>query len=235
MTGTATAGTPAAQSASPLDAQLDAETQARITELIEEDEGATNKMGGWLGQMLVWAAIASSIFHLYCAASGAPPFGWAPIVPTYLLRPIHVGIVMALVFLMFPVAKSFRHRIMAWDWLCAALSLAVVCYIMWQGDDLGERAILPTTTDFAVGLVFVVLLLEATRRSTGWIMPVVSLVFVAYALLGKYLPAPWTHKGYSLDRLVGFLYMTLEGVYGTTVDVSSSLIILFTIYGAVLQ
>ena len=79
------------------------------------------------------------------------------------------------------------------------------------------------------------LLLEATRRSTGWIMPVVALIFIAYALFGKYLPPPWTHRGYTFERLVGHLYMTLEGVFGTTVEVSSSLIILFTIFGAVLQ
>jgi TRAP-type uncharacterized transport system fused permease subunit len=66
-------------------------------------------------------------------------------------------------------------------------------------------------------------------------MPVVSLLFIAYALLGKYLPAPWTHRRYSIERLVGHLYMTLEGIFGTTVEVSSSLIILFTIFGAILQ
>jgi TRAP transporter 4TM/12TM fusion protein len=231
-------GTPAAPTAAPAlltDVELDAATQAKITELIEEDEGATNKMGGWVGQALIWAAIGSSLFHLYCAASGSPPFGWAPIVPTYILRPLHVAIVMALVFLMFPMAKRFRHRITWLDWVCAAASLFVVGYIIWNGDEFGERAILPDRLDFYVGLVFILLLLEGTRRATGWIMPVVALVFIAYALSGKYLPAPWTHKGYDIERLIGHLYMTLEGVYGTTVDVSSSLIILFTIYGAVLQ
>ena len=58
---------------------------------------------------------------------------------------------------------------------------------------------------------------------------------MAYALFGNYLPAPWTHKGYGLDRLVGYMYMTLEGIYGTAVDVSATLIILFTIFGAFLQ
>jgi TRAP transporter 4TM/12TM fusion protein len=222
-------------------ADLDAEAQARITQLIEEDEGATNKIGGWLGQALIWAAILSSLFHLYCAAAGAPPFGLAPIVPTYILRPMHVAIVMALVFLYFPMGQRFRHRITWWDWLCATLSIFVVLYIVFvdkvipSGDDFGERNILPTKLDFAVGLMFVVLLLEATRRATGLIMPVVCLLFVAYAVFGKYLPAPWTHRGYDIERLTGFLFQTLEGVYGTTVDVSSSLIILFTIYGAVLQ
>jgi TRAP transporter 4TM/12TM fusion protein len=142
---------------------------------------------------------------------------------------------MALVFVSFPIAKRFRNRITVLDWLCALASIGVVVYIVSQGDEFGERAILPSRTDLVVGLIFLALLLEATRRSTGWIMPVVSLVFVAYALVGRHLPAPWTHRGYTLDRLVGHLYQTLEGVYGTTVDVSSSLIILFTIYGAILQ
>ena len=66
-------------------------------------------------------------------------------------------------------------------------------------------------------------------------MPVITLAFVAYALFGAYLPAPWTHKGYEVARLVGVMYMTLEGIYGVAIDVSSSLIILFTIFGAFLQ
>ena len=86
-----------------------------------------------------------------------------------------------------------------------------------------------------VGVVFVIVLLEATRRSTGMIMPIVALGFLAYAYFGPYLPQPWTHRGYDFERLTGHLYMTLEGIFGVAVDVSSSLIILFTIYGAFLQ
>src|SRR5438094_4591383 len=89
--------------------------------------------------------------------------------------------------------------------------------------------------DVIVGIVFIVLLLEATRRTTGAIMPVVSLLFIAYAMLGPYLPAPWTHRGYDVARLVGHLFITLEGIFGVAVDVSATLIILFTIYGAFLQ
>ena len=73
------------------------------------------------------------------------------------------------------------------------------------------------------------------RRTAGWIMPAVTGAFILYALLGAYLPSPWTHKGYEVSRLVGHLYMTLEGIFGVAVDVSSSLIILFTIFGAFLQ
>jgi TRAP transporter 4TM/12TM fusion protein len=79
------------------------------------------------------------------------------------------------------------------------------------------------------------LVLEAMRRTSGWIMPVICLAFLAYALAGPWLPAPWTHKGYEVGRLVGVMYMTLEGIFGVALDVSSSLIILFTIFGAFLQ
>ena len=79
------------------------------------------------------------------------------------------------------------------------------------------------------------LILEAMRRTTGWIMPVITICFLLYAFFGEYLPAPWTHKGYEMPRLVGHMYMTLEGIYGTAINVSSTLIILFTIYGAFLQ
>src|SRR5438067_1510572 len=73
------------------------------------------------------------------------------------------------------------------------------------------------------------------RRATGWIMPVITICFLLYAFFGPSLPAPWTHKGYEIPRLIGHMYMTLEGIFGVAVDVSSSLIILFTIYGAFLQ
>jgi TRAP-type uncharacterized transport system fused permease subunit len=66
-------------------------------------------------------------------------------------------------------------------------------------------------------------------------MPIIIAGFLAYAFVGPQLPSPWTHRGYDLDRIVGHMYMTLEGIFGTAVDVSATLIILFTIYGAFLQ
>jgi TRAP-type uncharacterized transport system fused permease subunit len=186
--------------------------------------------------VLAAASAFAMLFRLspYAAVAGSPPFTNTPIIATY-LRPLHVGMVLALIYMLFPMAPGLRSRINPLDWICAALSLLVIGYIVYQGPEFGDRAIDPDPLDFAVGLVLIVLLLEATRRSTGWIMPVVSLLFIAYALFGKYLPPPWTHRGYSVERLVGHLYMTLEGIFGTTVDVSSSLIILFTIFGAILQ
>ena len=66
-------------------------------------------------------------------------------------------------------------------------------------------------------------------------MPVVAILFILYAMLGPHLPPPWTHRGYDFPRLVGHLFITLEGIFGVAVDVSATLIILFTIYGAFLD
>lgn len=212
--------------AGPGAAPLDEAQLAEARKYIEEEEGRTNRLDGRLGLILTMLAAAVSLFHLYAA--------WS-IVPAYMLRPIHVGLVLFLAFLMFPAAGRFRDRIRSWDFALALASLAVVGYILWQGPDFGDRAILPERADVWVGIALIVLLLEATRRSTGLIMPVVALAFLAYAFFGPYLPQPWTHRGYGIERLTGHLYMTLEGIFGVAVDVSSSLIILFTIFGAFLQ
>ena len=193
---------------------------------IEEEEGAANQLTGWLAAFITLVAVGTSLFHMYAAYA---------IVPTQLLRSIHVGLILFLTFLLFPVARRFRHRIMWWDWIAALLAIALVTYVILGGDDFNDRNTTPNTVDIFFGIALIVLVLEAMRRTTGWIMPAVTSVFVLYALFGALLPAPWTHKGYEIGRLVGHLYMTLEGIFGVAVDVSSSLIILFTIFGAFLQ
>ncbi|MGZ5143819.1 MAG: TRAP transporter large permease subunit, partial [Burkholderiales bacterium] len=205
---------------------LTEEQRKRLEEYMEEEEGALNKYEGPLAVLMTALAVVMSLFHLYAAVE---------IVPAYLLRPAHVAFALALVFLLFPANKRFRHRLKWWDVILALISVAIIGYILYWGDALGDRATVPTLTDEIVGIALIALILEGCRRSSTWILPFIVLLFIGYALFGPYLPPPWTHKGYEIPRLVGHLYMTLEGIFGTAVDVSSTLIILFTIYGAVLQ
>ena len=107
-----------------------------------------------------------------------------------MLRPAHVGLVLLLCFLLFPVAHRFRDRIRWWDYLLAGLSAGTILYVLSQGAYFGDRATMPTTTDYLVGVLFVVLLLEGTRRATGMIMPGVAIVFLLYAIFGNHLPPP---------------------------------------------
>lgn len=205
---------------------LSEEARKRVEELIEEEEGAHNRYAGALGVMLTALAVVMSLFHLYAAIE---------IVPAYILRPIHVAFALTLVFLMFPSANRFRNRLMWWDVIGAIAAVAIVGYILYWGDELGDRATIPTVVDQVFGVALILLILEGNRRSSTWILPFIVALFLAYALFGPYLPPPWTHKGYDIARLTGSLYMTLEGIFGVAIDVSSTLIILFTIFGAFLQ
>jgi len=198
----------------------------KAEEFIEAEEGAHHRFKGWWGTFLFLVAIAMSLYHLYAA------YG---IVTTTTLRYVHVGFTLFLVFLLFPATKRLRNRFSWIDAACAVVGVATIVYALAGGDDFLDRSTAPNNVDLVMGVALVLLVLEAARRSTGWIMPFVCVLFVAYAMVGPYLPAPWTHRGYDVGRLVGTMYMTLEGVFGTPVDVSSSLIILFTIYGAFLQ
>lgn len=206
--------------------EVDEAALKKAEEFIEQEEGATHRMSGWVGWCLTGLAVSMSLFHLWAAYD---------IVPTTILRPVHVGFALVLIFLLFPVAPRFRNRIQIWDLVLAAASIATIWYLIQGGDELTDRASLPEPIDQWYGVIFLLLVLEAARRSTGWIMPAVAIGFIAYAMTGPHLPPPWTHRGYDVERLTGQLYMTLEGVFGTAIDVSSSLIILFTIFGAVLQ
>ena len=199
---------------------------ARAEEMIEREEGVHNKLAGGLAALVATVAVAMSLFHLYTAYY---------IVRPEHLRATHVAFVLFLTFLIFPISRRLRHRVMAWDWALAALGIATAAYLIAGGDEFFDRSILPDTWDIVFGVVLIGLVLEAMRRTTGWILPVITALFLAYAFFGPYLPAPWTHKGYEVPRLVGHMYMTLEGIYGTAINVSSTLIILFTIYGAFLQ
>src|SRR5688572_5509096 len=207
-------------------AEVSAEAMARAEEMIEREEGVQNRHRGWLLGLVTTLAVVMSLFHLYTA--------YYILRPEY-LRATHVAFVLVLVFLAFPVSRRFRHRVMWWDWLLALAGVGTAVYLIMGGDEILDRSILPNDWDVAFGVALMLLVLEAMRRTTGWILPFVTSCFLAYAFFGPYLPAPWTHKGYEIPRLVGHMYMTLEGIYGTAINVSSTLIILFTIYGAFLQ
>jgi TRAP transporter 4TM/12TM fusion protein len=206
--------------------EISAEALQRAEEMIEREEGVQNKHVGWLAAFVTTVAVVMSLFHMYTA--------YAIVRPEY-LRSIHLAFVLFLAFLIFPVGKRFRHRVMWWDWLLALAGVATTVYLIAGGDEFFDRSIVPNDWDIVFGVALVLLILEAMRRTTGWILPFVTSCFLLYAFFGEILPAPWTHKDYEIPRLVGHMYMTLEGIYGTAISVSSTLIILFTIYGAFLQ
>lgn len=202
------------------------DTQASAQLLVEEEEGAAASLQGWSKKVVTGLAVATSLFHMYAAYE---------VVPAPLLRTVHVALILSLCFLTFPVAARFRGRVSWWDWVLLAASVVVAVYLIAGGDALYDRATSPITGDLVIGVIAIGLVLEAVRRASGLIMPLVVSAFLGYAMLGTYLPAPWAHRGYDLGRIVGHMVITLEGIYGSAVDVASTLIIMFTIFGAFLS
>ena len=143
------------------------------------DEGRGNGKGGGAtaghagGRLVTSIAVAMSLFHLYAAVAGAWPFTDFPIIATQPLRYAHVAFVLVLSFLLFPLAARFRNRIRWWDIAAGIAGAAILVYAIEGGEDFTDRATMPTQLDVVLGVVFIVLLLEATRRTTGWIVPFV--------------------------------------------------------------
>jgi TRAP transporter 4TM/12TM fusion protein len=209
------------------ESQVISEEQLRkAEEYVQQEEGAANRLAGWVGIAVTGIAVVMTLFHLYAAYD---------IVPTQELRYIHVAFVLLLSFLLFPLASRFRNHVQWFDIIPALAGIGIIIYALAGGDDFLDRAAVPDRWDVILGGIFIVLVLEAARRTTGPIMPIVAILFIAYAMFGPYLPPPWTHRGFDVARLVGHLFITLEGIFGVAVDVSATLIIMFTIYGAILQ
>jgi TRAP transporter 4TM/12TM fusion protein len=205
---------------------LDVISEARAEEILEEFEAPTRKFKGAMNYLVTGLAVLTSLFALYGA------FGT---VMTLVNRFVHVMLIMMLTFLVYPAARRFKNRGIGADVALALMSLLIFAYPFIDLEPFMYRVANPTLLDVGVGVLAMFLVLEATRRSTGFALPLVVLLSLAYALWGSFLPEPWGHRGYTMTRIVALEYMTLNGLFGTPVEVSSTFIILFTIFGAILE
>jgi len=209
------------------------ETQALIEEF--ESESPTRRLGGATGWIIASIAVLLSLYALYSARAT---------IPTQVYRTSFLGIALALTFLLYPWRRGASRRLNVLDIGLALLSLVATFYPLsfsasWFplgiNQDFVYRAARPNETDVWMGTLTILLVLEATRRTVGWILPAFAASLIAYGHWGYLLPGQWGHRGYDLDRMVGTLYISLEGIYGTALDVAATYIVLFTIYGAVLE
>ena len=214
------------QSSSKMEEGVTPEGLEKAEEIVDRYEGWTRKVEGLPGWIITGVAVATSVFYLYAATST---------IVTQMLRGLFVMLTLFLTMLFFPSSKRRRDRIPWFDWALAFLAFAPIIYMLWDFEDFIYRAVTPTHLDLVMGIILIALILEAMRRSTGWILSVIVLGFLIYAYVGEYLPPPWNHRGYDLERIVGHMYMALEGIFGVPIVVAATFIILFTIYGAFLD
>lgn len=191
-------------------------------------ESDTMEYTGFMAKVVAAIAIAFSVFQLYTATFG--------VLDAQLQRGVHLGFGMALVFLLYPSRKSWsRHKIHPLDLVLAVLGAAAPAYIILEYQHLVLRAGMVSDTDLAVGLIGILLVIEATRRVVGLPMVCVVLAFLFYAFAGPYMPGVLAHRGLTVSQLVSHLYFTTEGIFGIPLGVSSTFIFLFILFGAYLE
>ena len=160
------------------------------------------------------------------------------IVQPQIYRVSFLLVALVLTFLVFPAHARRRARVTWLDWTLAAAAAAALAWPVVDFDRFVYRAATPLTVDLVLGVVTTLVVLEATRRTVGPILPVTAAAFLLYGYYGPWLELVglelFAHRGYDAARLVGTLYMTLEGIFGVPLNVCATFIILFTIFGSVL-
>ena len=210
--------------------------QADIAKVMEkyDRESVTRQYRGALKWAVAGLCVLFAAVQLYAAFTAN--------IPATQLRPLHLGFVMMLVFLIFPPRrKSNRDRLPWYDLALSLLAMGCCLYIVTQHVALAQRISSRTTpplvhlADMVVGGAIILLLFECCRRVVGLPIMIIAAVFILYAYFGRHMPGFLAHRGYSMERLITSLVYTTEGIMGTPLGASSTFIFLFVLFGAFLE
>ena len=155
-----------------------------------------------VGIIVFLVSVMLSLFHLYTA--------WQGTLPTLMHRSIHVGIIMSLVFILYPAGKkSKKDKPSVFDWGLSLISLGLGAYILLNYNAIVLRAGLPNNVDVFLGIVSIIVLLEGARRIVGKEIVILAIVFLLYAYFGRKLPGIIAHRGYSIKAIAEYMYLSI--------------------------
>ena len=217
----------------------------RASDYLKYEFGARAPTGA-AGVLIPMLAVGWSLFQLAIARH--------LLLNTVVVRCIHLAFALALVYLSFPAVKGkggvrrlqsmFRgrlnflaraDRILVHDYLLAGLAAGAALYLALDYEGIGSRLGVPLARDLAVGVVLVLVLLEAARRALGPFLPAVAGLFILYSFVSERMPEIISFKNATLGKVVNKLAMTTEGIYGVPLDVSANVVFLFVLFGAMLE
>ena len=205
--------------------------------MAEEEEGiGPRHPKGWQRFVIPSIGVAWSLFQLSIAS-------WLILDSTF-IRAIHLGFALLMVYLSYPLFKkpflgiaywSAKDRIPVLEFLIAIIAAFSALYIAIDFEGISSRYGSPIQRDILIGFIMVLALLEASRRVIGPALPVIAILFCIYAFFGPYMPDLIAFKGVSLNRFMGQMTMSTEGIYGIPLDVSATIVFLFVLFGAMLD
>lgn len=183
---------------------------------------------GWQKIFISLVAFSMAAFHFTTAGIG--------LLSIQQQGAIHLAFALTLTILLFPMyRKRGNNRIPITDFLFAAAAVTACGYLVVNYMALTERAGLPTQTDIIMGFVLIGLVLEATRRISNPVLPMLAILALLYCYFGQSLPEAMAHRGFSIERIINHMYLGTEGLFGTPLQVSSTFVFIFILFGAVLD
>ena len=197
--------------------------------LVEQLEGQRNlKEGSWQYWMIAIIAFSWSLYQLYVVV--------VPVNSVF-VRSFHLAFALALAFAMYPMFRTPKtmSSIPWYNFPIAIASIIGALYIFINYDALNARSGAWSPLDVGMGIMSIFLLLKAARRTLGMALPVIASIFMAYDYFGQYMPDLIAHKGASINKIVGQMYLTTEGIFGVPLGVSASYVFLFVLFGALLE
>ena len=212
------------------------ENQHIDDEFIENEEKLTEKLEGqrnlprssWQYWLIVVLAFVWSSYQIYVV-----------VVPTnsVFVRAFHLAFALSLAFAMYPMFRTQKTMttIPWYNFLIGPAAVVGALYIFINYDALNARSGAWSPLDVGMGIVSIFLLLKAARRTLGMALPIIAVIFILYDYLGQYMPDMIAHKGASINKIVGQMYLTTEGIFGVPLGVSASYVFLFVLFGALLE
>ena len=198
-----------------------------LAELEYESGNRIENLPGWTKKITAALALIWAIFQIYTGIMG--------LFPALIQRAITLSFGLALCFICFKFKKSDDSKVKIYDWICVFMAFSIPLYIIRTFDTLVTRGGNPTNLDIALGIVLVVLVIEATRRCVGLPLVIVALVFLGYAFWGPYMPTLIGHRGYDLHRIAAQMFLTAEGIFGTPMAVMTTFVFAFIVFGCFLE
>jgi TRAP transporter 4TM/12TM fusion protein len=206
-----------------------------LQQLVADTDTGGRQPSGATAGIIFAVSLGWALFQLWYASPLPFALGFGILNDTE-ARALHLGLALFLAFTAWPAFRSSpRRHVPVVDWLLALAGAFAGAYLLLFYAELATRPGQPTQMDIVVACTGLVLLLEATRRAVGWPMSALAAIFIAYAMLGPYMPEVLSHKGASLNRLLSHLWLTTEGVYGIALGVSTGAIFVYVLFGTLLD
>lgn len=202
----------------------------KVEERIQEIEGGVRKLTGLWPKLVGVVCVLMSAYHFYTA-------GWG-VLEAMKQRSLHLAFGLFLLFLLYPAnrkSQAQRSRLPIYDIVLSLAGAAASLYVYFNYNALMIRAGAPHTVDLIMGVIALVLVLEACRRAVGMALVILAGVFISYAYFGPYIPGILAHRGFPIKSIIEHLYLTTEGLFGVPLGVSATFVFTFILFGAVLE